>query len=127
MGAPERVREAQPAEVPANENIETLASLRARAAQGVSRHQRRIERVTSLIGRPRTFYGVLALVVTWTLYNGLASRWGVTPFDPPPFSLLQALVGIGALLTTTMIVITQNRQTAHAEQRAELELQVNLL
>jgi uncharacterized membrane protein len=28
---------------------------------------------------------------------------------------------------STMILITQNRQTTHAEQRAQLDLQVNLL
>jgi uncharacterized membrane protein len=125
---PDRPREPSVAPDPLrNENVETLASLRARAALGVSRHQRRIERITSRIGRPRSFYLAMALVATWIAYNGLGSRLGVRPFDPPPFSLLQALVGVGALLMTTMIVITQNRQTAHAEQRAELELQVNLL
>ncbi len=128
MGSPDRAPESSTAsDLPTNENVETLASLRARAAHGVSRHQRRIERVTALIGRPRSLYLILTLVATWLAYNGLGSRLGARPFDPPPFSLLQALVAIGALLVTTMVVITQNRQTAHAEQRAELELQVNLL
>ena len=40
---------------------------------------------------------------------------------------LQGLTGLCALLMTTTILITQNRQTRQAEQRGQLELQVNLL
>ena len=38
----------------------------------------------------------------------------------------QALAALGALLMTIMILTTQNRQIKHAEQRAHLDLQVNL-
>jgi uncharacterized membrane protein len=34
---------------------------------------------------------------------------------------------LGALLTTTVVLITQNREAKLGEQRLELELQVNLL
>lgn len=57
----------------------------------------------------------------------LAPRLGIPPFDPPPFVWLQGLVGLGALLMATIILITQNRQTRHADQRSQLDLQVNLL
>ena len=40
---------------------------------------------------------------------------------------LQGLVGLGALLTTTIVLITQTRQGKLAEQRAQLDLQVSLL
>jgi uncharacterized membrane protein len=36
-------------------------------------------------------------------------------------------VGLGALLTTTIVLITQTRQGRLAEQRAQLDLQVSLL
>ena len=36
-------------------------------------------------------------------------------------------MGLGALLTTTIVLITQTRQGKLAEQRAQLDLQVNLL
>jgi uncharacterized membrane protein len=110
-----------------NENVETLASLRARADQSVSRHQRRIERFTAQIGQPRSFYLIVAFAAGWSAFNLLAPRLGLRPFDPPPFAWLQGLVGLGALLMATIILITQNRQTKHAEQRSQLDLQVNLL
>jgi uncharacterized membrane protein len=110
-----------------NENVETLASLRARAEQGISHHQRRIERFTRRIGQPRSVYLVLLFATAWIAFNLLASQLGIRPFDPPPFEWLQGLIGLCALLMTTVILITQNRQTRQAEQRGQLELQVNLL
>jgi len=110
-----------------NENVETLASLRARAEQEVSRHQRRIERLTAQLGQPRSFYVILSSVAAWSGFNLLAPRLGLRAFDPPPFVWLQGVVGLGALLMATIILITQNRQTKHADQRSQLDLQVNLL
>jgi uncharacterized membrane protein len=110
-----------------NENVETLASLRARADQGVSPHQRRIERLTGQLGQPRSFYLIVAFVTSWMCVNLVAPRLGLRAFDPPPFVWLQGLVGLGALLMATIILITQNRQTRHAEERSQLDLQVNLL
>ena len=110
-----------------NENVETLASLRARAEQDVSRHQRRIERLTAQLGQPRSFYVIVAGVAAWSGFNLLAPRLGLRAFDPPPFVWLQGVVGLGALLMATIILITQNRQTKHADQRSQLDLQVNLL
>jgi uncharacterized membrane protein len=110
-----------------NENVEALASLRARADRNVSRHQRRIERLTAEIGRPWSLYVIVTFVGSWVGLSALLTRlWGRS-FDPPPFAWLQGLVAVAALLMSTMILITQNRQTTHAEQRAQLDLQVNLL
>jgi uncharacterized membrane protein len=47
--------------------------------------------------------------------------------DPPPFFWLQGMVALSALLMTTMVLITANRQTRNAEERSHLDLQVNLL
>src|SRR5581483_10605460 len=51
----------------------------------------------------------------------------LVPPDPPPFGRAQGVVGLAALLMTTMVLTTQNRQMRHAEQRSHLDLQVNLL
>jgi uncharacterized membrane protein len=110
-----------------SQNVDTLASLRARTEQEVTSHQRRIERLTALLGRPLTFYVVLIFAVAWCSCNALASRLGLRALDPPPFVWLQGSVGLGALLMTTMVLITQNRQTRNAEKHADLDLQVNLL
>lgn len=110
-----------------NENVEALASLRARAEQDVSHHQRRIERLTAALGQPRSFYVIVIVVASWIALNVLVPHLGFRPLDPPPFVWLQGLVGLGALIMGTIILITQNRQTKHAEQRSQLDLQVNLL
>jgi len=110
-----------------NENVETLATLHARSQRHVSEHQRRIERVTAQIGRPHTLYLLLGFTAFWIAANLVAPALGVRALDPPPFTWLQGVVGFVALLMTTTVLITQNRQSSHAEQRAQLDLHVNLM
>ena len=93
----------------------------------MSRYQRPIETVSSLLGRPAFFYGIVLFVTGWVLLNVFSPRFGVAPFDPAPYLWLQGLVGLGALLTTIIVLITQSRQGKLAEQRAQLDLQVSLL
>jgi uncharacterized membrane protein len=47
--------------------------------------------------------------------------------DPPPFAALEALVSFIALVTTTVVLIAQNRQAKLEQHRMHLDLQVNLL
>jgi uncharacterized membrane protein len=108
-------------------NVETMAALRASADRSASWHQRRLEHVTGQLGQPRSFYLITAFAAVWVAVNLTAPHLGVRPFDPPPFAWLQGIVGLGALLMTSVILITQNRRSSHAEQRAQLHLQVNIL
>jgi uncharacterized membrane protein len=103
--------------------VHTVASLRSQAQRRVSRHQRAVELLTATLGRPRTLYAILLVVVTWACVNVSLKH---AP-DPPPFFWLQGAVGLAAMLTATLILITQNRQTQEAEQRSQLDLQVNLV
>lgn len=57
----------------------------------------------------------------------MAPRLGVNMFDPPPFSALQGIVSFAALLTTTIVLIGQNRLAHLGRRREHLELQVNIL
>ena len=112
---------------PVGESIETIARLHARAEQNVHPHQRAVETVTGLLGRPAFLHAVLLLVAFWVLLNVLAHRLGFRQIDPPPFYWLQGAVGLGALLMTIIVLTTQNRQGQLAERRAQLDLQINLL
>jgi uncharacterized membrane protein len=117
----------QSLETDRNDRVETMASLRVRADQAAGWHQRRMERITAQLGQPRSFYLIAAFAAAWGALNVFAPRLSLRPFDPPPFEWLQGIVGLGALLMTVIILITQNRRSSHAEQRAQLDLQVNLL
>ena len=87
-----------------------------------------IEVLTAALGRPRTVYVTLSIVIGWGAFNVLApTRLGWPQVDPPPFFWLQGMVALAALLMTTLVLITANRQTRNAEERSHLDLQVNLL
>jgi uncharacterized membrane protein len=105
----------------------TVLELRARQEEQVDRHQRLVERFTLALGRPRTLYFTLIIVAFWIAFNLLAPGMSLPAFDPPPFSRMQGVVSLAALLITTMVLTTQNRMARHAEQRAHLDLEVNIL
>ena len=48
-------------------------------------------------------------------------------FDPYPFALLCMLVSLEGVLLSTFVLIKQNRMSQRADQRAHLDLQINLL
>ena len=110
-----------------SQNIDAIAALHAHAERGVSRYQRAIEAATALLGRPLFLYLILAFVTLWVGGNLLAPRLHWPQWDPPPFSWLQGIITLGALLMTIVVLITQNRQGRMEERRAQLDLQVNLL
>ena len=112
---------------PMHQSIETLANLHIHMERKVGRHQRAIERVTAFLGRPRFLYFILLIVVLWIVINFFLHYSGLATIDPPPFYWLQGFVGLSALLMTTIVLITQNRQNTFAEQRRQLDLQVSLL
>src|SRR5882672_2464043 len=108
------------------QNVETIASLLARSEEQVNSHQRGIERVTAVIGRPATVYVFVLIIVVWTTSNAVMTAAG-RPLDPPPFFWLQGAIGFLALMMSTVVLTTQNRLARLTEQRSHLDLQVNLL
>jgi len=110
-----------------SQNLEAIQTLHARADERLSHSQRSMETIGTLLGRPTFFYGIVLVVAVWVLINAVSPLYGVAPFDPAPYYWLQGIVGLGAWLTATIVLITQTRQGQLAEQRAQLDLQVNLL
>jgi uncharacterized membrane protein len=53
--------------------------------------------------------------------------FGLKPFDPYPFGLLTMIVSLEAIFLSTFVLISQNRMQAAADERADLDLQINLL
>jgi uncharacterized membrane protein len=110
-----------------SQNIDSILAFYRREEQKISDSQRILEAVGGFMGRPSYLAAVLSFVALWLLANALSGLLGVQAPDPPPFFWLQGVVSLGALLTTTVVLITQNREAKLEEQRLELELQVNLL
>ena len=108
--------------------IEAVLSLHEKTERSIDDHQRFVERVVARIGRPRTIYTLLVAVVVSGLGNeAMPLLFGRRPLDEPPFFWLQGILALYAALVTTMVLTTQNRSQKAAQQRAYLELQVNLM
>ncbi|HEY6452711.1 MAG TPA: DUF1003 domain-containing protein [Steroidobacteraceae bacterium] len=109
------------------QNIESIDAFHRQQEFKLSDSQRRLESIARWIGRPLYLLCAVGVSAAWLLYNALAPRLRLVQFDPPPFLWLQGLVSLGAFFTTTVVLITQNRQARFAEQRLNLDLQLNLL
>jgi uncharacterized membrane protein len=109
-----------------DQNIESVAALQRRERGVTSASQRLVERISRIIGRPAYLVVLLAVVVAWVSTNVLAP-FGMTAFDPPPFELLDGVLTFSALVTATIVLIAQNRQTRREQQHRHLDLQVSLL
>ena len=109
------------------DNVEAIAGLYASAEDRVGRHQRLIERFTAFLARPRILYSILAIVALWVAWNGGASLLHVRTIDPPPFTWLQGMIGLLAVVMANVVIITQHRQGRRADQRSHLDLQVSML
>ena len=86
-----------------------------------------MERISLFAGRPIFLTLILLFVASWLLANLVLRQLGLHEFDPAPFFWLQGTLGLGALLTATVVLTKQNRLERLAEQRAHLDLKVTLL
>jgi uncharacterized membrane protein len=60
----------------------------------------------------------------WLLWN--TGVIGLTPVDPYPFGLMTTIVSLEAIFLSIFVLMAQQRESAIAELREELGLQVNL-
>src|ERR1700682_6301452 len=106
-------------------NISAVCELEESDLARRSTGERWADKIASIAGRV-WFAGVHFLGFgAWIIVNlGLA---GVTPFDPYPFPLLTLVTSLEAIFLSLFILTSQNRATAQADQRAHLDLQINLL
>lgn len=110
-----------------SQNIEAVLEFYTREELKISSSQRMLEQISSLIGQPVFLAIILLLVVFWVSLNLVLPQYSKAGFDPPPFLWLQGIVGLGALLTATIVLIKQNRLVKLAERRAHLDLKLTLL
>src|SRR6476661_8687231 len=63
-----------------------------------------------------------AFFAIWLLVNAIPSL----AFDPYPFGLLTMIVSLEAIFLSTFVLVSQNRQAARSDIRAQLDFETNL-
>ncbi len=110
-----------------DQNVETIVALQKREWEHISPWQRRVERVGRFIARPGYIVGLLLLTAAWIALNLALPLLGRPTYDPFPFPLLDGVLTLCALLTSTVVLIAQGRQSKLEQQHTHLNLQVTLL
>ena len=110
---------------PIRQNIETIGQLEEATVSSCSAAERLSNSVTRFAGT----LGFLAfqgmIIGIWIIIN---LGWlAIVPFDPAPFHMLSLFGGVEALVLAIFVLMNQKRMTHIADQRAHLDLQVNLL
>lgn len=107
------------------ENIHTIVEHRQKAARRRSKQEQIADVITNFSGQMTFVYLHVIWFGAWFLLN---SGWfGFRPFDPFPYGLLTMVVSLEAIFLSTFVLISQNRMGEQDKQRAELDLQINLL
>lgn len=105
-------------------NIEALRRRRLQEEASAPFQDRIALAITRFTGSLRFVYVHALLYGAWIIAN---LGWlGVKPWDPT-FVVLAMIASVEAIFLSTFILISQNRMSAAAERRAELDLQVGLL
>jgi uncharacterized membrane protein len=104
-------------------NIETLLEKRRREERRASTQQKVADAITRFAGSIPFVFIHAAVFGLWGIVN---LGWvGLRPFDP--FVVLAMLASVEAIFLSTFILISQNRMSAIAETRADLDLHISLL
>jgi uncharacterized membrane protein len=106
-------------------NIEAIAERRRQEAASATREERLAQAITSFTGSMRFVYLHLVIYSLWIVIN-LGVVPGVPTFDPS-FVILAMEASVEAIFLSTFVLISQNRTSAAADKRADLDLHINLL
>lgn len=85
------------------------------------------DRITGFAGSIAFVYIHIAWFAGWLLINiAVHPLLGIHPFDRFPFGLLTLIVSLEAIFLATFVMISQNRQAARSDIRAQLDFETNL-
>jgi uncharacterized membrane protein len=110
-----------------NRQAATRRAMRAIKAQRAS-ERTLIETVADDLTSLASSAPFLALHAAWFLVwiSWNTGLFGLRPFDPYPFGLLTMVVSLEAIFLSIFVLMSQNRESAIAELREEVGLQVTL-
>ncbi len=107
------------------QNIRTIINNRKIAAGQRTAEEHIADAITGFSGRMYFVYFHVIWFGVWILIN--LGLFGIKPFDPYPYGLLTMIVSLEAIFLSTFVLISQNRLSAEADRRADLDLQIGLL
>ena len=107
-------------------NLQTFAELRERAQKRRNPQERIADAITDVSGRMAFVWFHVIWFGVWMAVN-TGHVPGIKPFDPFPYGLLTMVVSLEAIFLSTFVLISQNRISAEADRRADLDLQIGLL
>jgi uncharacterized membrane protein len=106
------------------ENIQHVLAGRKRLERRQTRSERLAGSVASLAGSMWFAYLHAVWFLLWLAWN----IWrGEDAFDPYPFGMLTTIVSLEAIFLTLFVLVSQSREAKLEEQRADLDLQIDLL
>jgi uncharacterized membrane protein len=109
----------------ARKNIETVVRIEQEAGRQRSRGERVSDVFTRFMGSMTFVVLHLILFAVWFTVNLGATP--LRPFDPFPFGILTLIVSAEGVLLAIFVLVSQNRMSRQANQRAHLNLQISLL
>ncbi|WP_405988829.1 DUF1003 domain-containing protein [Streptomyces sp. NBC_00986] len=81
--------------------------------------------ITAFAGTMLFVYIHALWFAVWIALNeGLLGQGGI--FDPYPYGLLTMIVSLEAIFLSTFVMVSQNRQAAREDVRADLDFETNL-
>ncbi|MBA3912322.1 MAG: DUF1003 domain-containing protein [Acidobacteriales bacterium] len=110
----------------AQQNIEAVSALERDFTHDRTASQRIADGIGQFSGTIVFAALHIVLISGWIAAN-LLSIPHVPHFDPYPFVLLGTLVSIESVLLATFVLMMQNRIQQRADERAHLNLQIDLL
>lgn len=108
-------------------NTQAIAELEEAAKADRSAADRVADAISGFCGRMAFIYLHVAWFSLWCGWNALPFVPDRLRLDPFPFPFLTFMVSLEAILLSTFILISQNRQGRLSERRNHLDLQINLL
>lgn len=107
-------------------NIQKIAKLEQEFLERRTFTERLTDGVASFAGTMWFVLLQIVLMSAWILINTVTVP-GIPEFDVFPFMLLTAIVTAECLFLTAFVLMKQNRMSRRADQRDQLNLQIDLL
>src|SRR5579863_5882836 len=109
------------------ETIRAIALLHAEHHKKSTLAERMVDRLTLFVGQPIFLLALFIVALSWMVMNTAILLDGGTPLDPPPFTWMELVLTIVALIIAVMILTSQSRADRFANLREQMTLEATLL